>query len=54
VELSRTLRALAVPIEWARGTIRLSTGKYTTEGEIDRAVEIIATAVKRLRAGGME
>ena len=33
VELSRTLRALAVPIEWARGTIRLSTGKYTTEGE---------------------
>jgi cysteine desulfurase len=54
VELSRTLRALAVPIEWARGTIRLSTGKYTTEGEIDRAVEIIAGAVKRLRAGGME
>jgi cysteine desulfurase len=54
VELSRTLRALAVPIEWARGTIRLSTGKYTTEGEVDRVVEIIATAVKRLRAGGME
>ncbi len=54
VELSRTLRALAVPIEWARGTIRLSTGKYTTEGEVDRAVEIIAGAVKRLRAGGME
>jgi cysteine desulfurase len=49
VELSRTLRALAVPIEWARGTIRLSTGKYTTEGEIDRASEIIAAAVKRLR-----
>ena len=54
VELSRTLRALAVPIEWARGTIRLSTGKYTTEGEVDRAVDIIAGAVKRLRAGGME
>jgi cysteine desulfurase len=53
VELSRTLRALAVPIEWARGTIRLSTGKYTSEGEVDRAVEIIAGAVKRLRAGGM-
>jgi cysteine desulfurase len=54
LELSRTLRALAVPIEWARGTIRLSTGKYTTDGEADRAVEIIAGAVKRLRAGGME
>jgi cysteine desulfurase len=54
VELSRTLRAMAVPIEWARGTIRLSTGKYTTEGEVDRTVEIIAGAVKRLRTGSME
>jgi len=54
VEVSRTLRAMAVPLEWARGTIRLSTGKYTTEGEVDRAVEIIAGAVRRLRAGTME
>ena len=38
VELSRTLRAMAIPIEWARGTIRLSTGKYTTEGEIDQGL----------------
>ena len=50
VELSRTLRAMAIPVEWARGTTRLSTGKYTTEGEVDRAVEIIASAVKRLRS----
>ena len=49
VELSRTLCAMAVPVEWARGTIRLSTGKYTTQGEIDRALEIIATAVSHLR-----
>ena len=49
VEISRTLRAMGVPLEWARGTIRLSTGKVTTEGEVDRAVEIIAAAVKRLR-----
>ena len=54
VEVSRTLRAMGVPLEWARGTIRLSTGKYTTEGEVDRAVEIIAEAVKRLRTGSME
>jgi cysteine desulfurase len=54
VEVSKTLRAMGVPLEWARGTIRLSTGKYTTEGEVDRAVEIIASAVKRLRAGNME
>jgi cysteine desulfurase len=49
VELSRTLRAMAVPVEWARGTIRLSTGKYTTQGEIDRAIEIITHAVRTLR-----
>jgi cysteine desulfurase len=49
VEVSRTLRAMGIPLEWARGTIRLSTGKYTTEGEVDRASEIIATTVKRLR-----
>jgi cysteine desulfurase len=54
VELSRTLRAMAVPVEWARGTIRLSTGKYTTQGEVDRAIEIIAGAVNRLRTGMME
>jgi cysteine desulfurase len=50
VELSRTLRAMAIPIEWARGTIRLSTGKYTTEGEIDRVIEIIANNVRILRS----
>jgi cysteine desulfurase len=50
VALSRTLRAMAVPVEWARGTIRLSTGKYTTQGEIDRAIEMIATAVNHLRS----
>jgi cysteine desulfurase len=49
VELSRTLRAMAVPIEWARGTIRLSTGKYTTEGEADHAIDIIAGAVRKMR-----
>jgi len=54
VEVSRTLRAMAVPLEWARGTIRLSTGKSTTEGEVDRAVEIIAGAVQRLRNGAKE
>jgi cysteine sulfinate desulfinase/cysteine desulfurase-like protein len=40
---------MALPVEWARGTIRLSTGKYTTEGEADRAIEIITGAVRKLR-----
>ena len=50
VEVSKTLRAMGVPQEWARGTIRLSTGRYTAEGEVDKAVEIIASAVKQLKA----
>lgn len=54
VEISKTLKAMDVPVEWARGTIRLSTGKYTTEGEIDRAVDIIAGTVKRLRGSKAE
>jgi cysteine desulfurase len=54
VELSRTLRAMAIPVEWARGTVRLSMGKYTTQGEVDRALEIISTNVKRLRSGVIE
>jgi cysteine sulfinate desulfinase/cysteine desulfurase-like protein len=45
---------MAIPVEWARGTIRLSTGKYTTAGEADRAIEIIDSAVKRLRSGVMK
>jgi len=49
VEVSKTLRAMGVPLEWARGTIRLSTGKYTTDEEVDRAIDIIAGAVKKLR-----
>jgi len=49
VDISKTLKAMGVPLEWARGTIRLSTGKYTTEGEVDHALEIVATAVNRLR-----
>ncbi len=49
VDISKTLKAMGVPLEWARGTIRLSTGKDTTEGEADRAVEIIAEAVNRFR-----
>ncbi len=54
VAISRTLRAMGLPVEWARGTIRLSTGKYTTEVEVDHAVEIIASALKQLRAGNTE
>jgi cysteine desulfurase len=49
VEISHVLKAMQVPEQWAKGTLRFSTGKYTTADEIDRALEVIVAAVKRLR-----
>jgi len=49
VEVSQVLIAMAVPIEWAKGTLRLTTGRMTTEADIDTAVRIIGEAVKKLR-----
>jgi cysteine desulfurase len=48
VQISNVLTAMNVPLEWAKGTLRLTTGRMTTEADIDRAVEIIADAVKKL------
>jgi cysteine desulfurase len=49
VQLSHVLEAMKVPLTWAMGTIRLSTGRMTTGREIDRAVAVIAAAVRKLR-----
>ncbi|MBN1504343.1 MAG: selenide, water dikinase SelD [Candidatus Eisenbacteria bacterium] len=49
VEISPVLQAMRVPVEWAMGTIRFSVGAYTTEEEIDRAVDVVTRAVRRLR-----
>ncbi|MBC8478649.1 MAG: cysteine desulfurase [Candidatus Delongbacteria bacterium] len=46
VEISRVLREMRVPPEFATGTLRLSVGRYTTETEIDRALEMIVKAVQ--------
>ena len=48
VQISSVLTAMKVPLEWAKGTLRLTTGRMTTEADIDRAVQIIADAVKKL------
>ena len=46
VHISDILNAMNVQLEYATGTLRLSTGKMTTEKEIDKSVEIIVKAVK--------
>ena len=49
VEVSHVLEAMGLPELWAKGTLRFTTGRYTTAEEIDRALEVIVTAVKKLR-----
>ena len=49
VRISPVLRAMAVPVDWARGTLRLSTGRNTTREEARASVSVIADAVHRLR-----
>ena len=50
VEISQVLKAMGVPREWAVGTIRFTTGTFTTAAEIDTAADLIAAAVAKLRA----
>lgn len=44
-EVSGVLRAMNVPYEIARGAIRFSIGRYSTEDEIDKAIAALAEIV---------
>jgi cysteine desulfurase len=48
VEISPVLKAMQINPRIAAGTVRMSTGKYTTKEEIDQAVEIISETVNKL------
>jgi cysteine desulfurase NifS len=49
VSVSSVLKAMNVPLEYAMGTIRFSVGRFTTENEIDRALNDISKTVKKLQ-----
>ena len=49
IDVSTVLKAMNVPVEWARGTVRFSTGIMTTEREIDEAIDIISNSVEAAR-----
>jgi cysteine desulfurase len=49
VSLSHVLEAMRVATEWAQGAVRFSTGRMTTVHEIDKAIEVVAAAIERLR-----
>ena len=48
VEISSVLKAMNIDISTATCTVRISTGKYTTEEEIDLAIGIISDKVQKL------
>ncbi|MBL8233809.1 MAG: aminotransferase class V-fold PLP-dependent enzyme [Bryobacterales bacterium] len=47
--ISHVLRAMRLPDNWAKGTVRFSTGRTTTAAEVDDVVRAVAEAVARLR-----
>ena len=50
VTISHVLEAMHIPQEWAKGTVRFTVGRMTTEAEIDTAIAVIREAVADLRA----
>jgi cysteine desulfurase len=51
LEPSYVLRAMGATDERARSSLRFGIGRFTTEAQVDRAVELIAAKVKELRSG---
>jgi cysteine desulfurase len=50
LEPSHVLAAIGVPQEPPHGSLRLSLGRYTKEGDIDAVLETLPQVVRRLRA----
>jgi len=48
IEVSHVLKAMGVPLEWAKGTLRFSVGRMTTEEEVSSATSVVVDAVSRL------
>lgn len=53
VTLSSVLVAMNVPIDFAMGTIRFSTGRQTTEEEVDAAADEVCRVVGSLSQGSL-
>lgn len=48
IDVSSVLKAMLVPLDYAMGTVRFSTGRHTTIEEIDRAVKAILRVVEKM------
>jgi len=49
-EPSHVLMALGIPVERARGSVRLTLGRWTSEEDVDMVVEALPRIVEKLRA----
>jgi cysteine desulfurase len=50
LEASHVLRAMNLAAERLRGSMRFSFGRFNTDAEVDRALEIIPAVISKLRA----
>jgi cysteine desulfurase len=49
LEISHVLRALDLPEDEARGSLRLTTGVRSTDADVDRVLEVLPGIVERVR-----
>jgi cysteine desulfurase len=47
VQISHVLKAMRVPLEWAKGTLRFSVGRMTTRQDIDTVIRVVADAITK-------
>lgn len=50
MEPSHVLAAMGVDTVWARGALRLTLGRTTTDADVDTAVTVVSDAVARIRS----
>jgi cysteine desulfurase len=53
-EVSHVLSAMGYPAEEARGAVRLSLGRTTTDAEIDEAARTVSAVIRRLQAAARD
>ena len=51
IDVSPVLAAMGVPTDYAMGTVRFSTGKFTTDRDIEKAAHLIIETVKKIKTG---
>jgi len=54
IDVSAVLEAMHVPIEYAMGTIRFSTGRFTTKDEIEKAADEIIKVIGNFQGNAKE